>query len=130
MYQGEEEAILATLHALLDAIAARDAAVMREVLMPEGVSTHVRDGKILHVRFEDLPSRWTAGTVQAEERIGEPLILVDEDIAVVWAGYDVYVDGEAHHWGTNIVSFCKQDGRWRISGIADNGRPGPRSAAS
>jgi hypothetical protein len=125
----DEEAVLATLLALFDAISNRDEAVIREILMPEGTSTHVRDDKILHARFEDLPGRWTAGTVRAEERIGEPLIRVDENIAMVWAPYDVYVDGEAHHWGTNIISFCKQDERWRISGIADNGRSGPRPAA-
>jgi len=125
---GEEGAVLATLSALLDAISSRDEAVMREILMPEGMSTHVRDGRVLHLRFEDLPGQWTAGTVHAEERIGEPLIRVDESIAVVWVPYDVFVDGEAHHWGTSIVSFCKQAERWRISGIADNGRPGPRPA--
>jgi hypothetical protein len=125
---GEERAVLATLSALFEAISSRDEAVMREILLPEGMSTHVRDGRVLHLRFEDLPGQWTAGTVHAEERIGEPLIRVDENIAVVWVPYDVYVDGEAHHWGTNIVSFCKQDERWRISGIADNGRPGSRPA--
>jgi hypothetical protein len=123
---GAAEAVLATLFALLDAISNRDSAVIREILMPQGVSSHVRDGGLFHVRFEDLPDRWAAGTARAEERIREPLVRVDENIAVVWVAYDVYVDGEAHHWGTNIISFCKQDGRWRISGITDNGRPGAR----
>jgi Putative lumazine-binding len=121
-----EEAVLAVLHALLDAMSHRDEAVVREILMPEGISTHVRDGRIIHVPFADLPGRWTAGTKRVEERIHEPIVHVDENIAVVWVGYDVYVDGEAHNWGTNIISFCKQDERWRISGIADNGRPGLR----
>jgi hypothetical protein len=123
---GAEEAVLATLSALLDAMSNRDKAVLQDLLMPEGISTHVRDDRIVHVRFADLPDRWTAGTMRAEERIHEPLIHVDENIAVVWVAYDVYVDGEPHHWGTNIVSFCRQDGRWRISGIADNGWPGAR----
>jgi hypothetical protein len=127
---GEEQAVLATLSSLLDAISDRDSGVIREILLPEGVSAHARDGKIYHVRFADLPDRWTAGTVHAEERIREPLVRVDEDIAVVWVAYDVYVDGQPHTWGTNIISFCKLDGRWRISGIADNGRPGARPAAT
>jgi putative lumazine-binding protein len=126
----EEQAVLATLSALLDAISDRDSGVLREILMPEGVSAHVRDGSVSHVRFADLPDRWTAGTVRAEERIGEPLVRVDENIAMVWVGYDVYVEGEPRHWGTNIISFCKLDGRWRISGIADNGRPGARPTAT
>lgn len=123
---GEEQAVLATLSALLDAISGRDSGVIREILMPEGISAHVRDGRVHHVRFEDLPDRWTAGTAHAEERIREPLVHVDENIAVVWVAYDVYVDSQPHNWGTNIITFCKLDGRWRISGIADNGRPGAR----
>jgi hypothetical protein len=47
---------------------------------------------------------------------------------VVWVAYDFLIDGAARHWGTNIISFVKQDGRWRISGIADNGRDGSRPA--
>jgi hypothetical protein len=124
--ENSEQAVLATLRALFDAISDRDETVIREILLPAGISAHIRDGQVSHLRFEDLPGRWTAGTMHAEERLREPLIHVDENIAVVWVGYDVFVDGEAHHWGTNIISFCKLDGRWRISGIADNGRPGPR----
>jgi hypothetical protein len=124
--QAGAEEVLAVLSALFVAISNRDEAVLREILMPEGISTHVRDGRIFHVRFADLPGRWVAGARHIEERIREPIVYVDENIAVVWVGYDVYVDGEAHNWGTNIVSFCKQDERWRISGIADNGRPGSR----
>jgi hypothetical protein len=30
------------------------------------------------------------------------------------------------YWGTNILSFLKQDGHWRVSSVADNGRTGPR----
>jgi hypothetical protein len=126
---GEEQAVLATLSALLEALSDRDGDAIRKILMPEGVSAHVRDGKVFHVRFDDLPDRWTAGTMRAEERIREPLVRVDENIAVVWVAYDVYVAGEPRHWGTNIISFCKLDGSWRISGIADNGRPGARPAA-
>ena len=59
---GEERAVLATLSALFAAISSRDEAVMRQILLPEGMSTHVRDGRVLHLRFEDLPGQWTAGT--------------------------------------------------------------------
>jgi hypothetical protein len=51
---------------------------------------------------------------------------VDHDIAVIWCGYDVYFDGQPSHWGTNIVSLMKEDGHWRVCGITDNGRSGPR----
>lgn len=45
---------------------------------------------------------------------------------MVWAHYDFLVDGDVHHWSTNILSFLKQDGHWCVSSVADNGRSGPR----
>ena len=69
-----------------------------------------------------------AGKAVLQEQFHHPLVRVDDDIAVVWSRYDWFVDGDVHHWGTNILSFLKQDGRWRISAIADNGRTGPRPA--
>jgi hypothetical protein len=124
----DERAVLATLRALLTAISDRDEAAMREILMPDGASVHAREGQVFHRKLADLPGRWlaVAGTARVEERIYEPLVRVDEDIAMVWAAYDFRIDGEVHHWGTDIVTFLKHDGRWRVSGIADNGRSGPR----
>jgi hypothetical protein len=60
------------------------------------------------------------------ERMQDPLVRVDDDIAMVWCAYDLYHDGEPHRWGTNIVSFMKTDGHWQICGITSNGRSGQR----
>jgi hypothetical protein len=64
-----------------------------------------------HTLLRDLPERLPEGTETLEERIYDPLFRVD---------------GDKHHRGTNIVSFLKREGSWRISGLADNGRSGPR----
>ena len=127
--RAEEQAVLTVLHALLDAISDRDGATMQEILMPDGGATHSRDDLVFHMRLGDEPRRWLEGAGSKKESLKEPLIRIDDDIAMVWVAYDVFVDGEPHHWGTNIVSFLKRDGRWRISGIADNGRSGARPTA-
>jgi hypothetical protein len=99
---------------------------MSEILIPEGCATQSRDHQISHTRLRDFPEKMPGGTERLEERFYNPLVRVDDDIAMVWAQYDFLVGGEVHHWGTNILSFLKQDGRWRVSAIADNGRSGPR----
>jgi hypothetical protein len=122
----EEQAVLATLQALLDALGARDKDAMRATLMPGGSATHSRDEKFFHESFRDLPDRLPPGTDTLEERIHDPLVRIDDDIAMVWAPYDFFVGEELHHWGTNIVSFLKRDGKWLVSGITDNGRTTPK----
>jgi len=122
----EEEVILATAQRLLDTVANRDKEGMSEILLPEGCATQSRDHQISHTRLRDFPEKIPGGTERLEERFYNPLVRVDDDIAMVWAQYDFLVEGEVHHWGTNILSFLKKDGLWRVSAIADNGRSGPR----
>jgi hypothetical protein len=122
----EEEAILATLGRLLDTVASRDKRGMSELLVPEGSATQSRDHQISHTQLRDFPEKMPGGTTRLEERFYNPLVHVADDIAVVYAKYDFLVDGEVHHWGTNILSFVKQGTTWRVSAIADTARTGPR----
>ena len=124
--RGEEQAVLATLHRLLATVADRDKAGMAELLFPDGCAVQSRDHQVTCTPLRDFPGLMPAGEATLDEQFHHPLVRVDDDIAVVWSRYDFIVDGEVHHWGTNILSFLKQDGRWRISAVADNGRTSPR----
>jgi ketosteroid isomerase-like protein len=122
----DEQAVRTVLQEFLDAIAAGDKTAMCALLVPDGWAVHSRDGRVFHQRLWDLAERLPGGNVRIEEHIHDPLVRVDDDIAMIWCPYEVYRDGEPHHWGTNIASFMKTDGRWRICGITDNGRSGRR----
>lgn len=122
----EEKVILATVQRLLDTMANRDKEGMSEILVPEGWAIQSRDHQISRTSLRDFPEKMPGGTERLDERFYNPLVRVDDDIAMVWAEYDLRVGGEVHHWGTNILIFLKQDGQWRVSAIADNGRSGPR----
>ena len=124
----EEQAVLATLRRLLATVAARDKAAMAELLFPDGCAVQSRDHQVTWTPLRGLPDLMPAGEATLEERFHHPLVRVDDYIAVVWSRYDFFVDGDVHHWGTNILSFLKQDGRWRVSAIADNGRTSSRPA--
>jgi hypothetical protein len=122
----EEKVILATVRRILDTIAYRDKEGMSELLVPEGCATQSRDHRIFQTPLRDFPQKMPGGTARLEERFYNPRVLIDDDIAMVWAHYDFLVDGEVHHWGTNILSLLKQDGQWRVCAVTDNGRTGPR----
>jgi hypothetical protein len=76
--------------------------------------------------IEGLPGeeRMPGGSARLAERSYNPVVFIDDDIAMVWAQYDFLIDGKAYHWGTNNLSLLKQNGHWRVSAIADNGRTG------
>jgi hypothetical protein len=48
----EEQAVLAPLLALLDGLRRRDQAAMLAQVMPEGGSTIIREGRVLHYSLE------------------------------------------------------------------------------
>lgn len=118
-----EEAVFAPLQALLDGLAARDHEAMRRQLLPGGMATLIRDGQVLQMDFDAFVGRLPrSGTSVLAEVIDDAVIHIDENIAVIWASYRFLFDDKLHHSGTNIVSLILQDGKWLISGVADNCR--------
>jgi hypothetical protein len=119
----EQQAVFAPFQALLDSVAQHDHELGRKQLLPGGTATLIRDGKPLQLHFDAFIDRLpTTGTVKLEEVIHDPIVHIDDDIAVIWAPYTFTFDGKTHHCGTNIVSMIRRDGRWLISGVADNSR--------
>jgi hypothetical protein len=59
---------------------------------------------------------------QLEEKMSEPLVRIDGNIAVVWGSYTAYRNGVPDHTGSNLFSLIHEDGRWRIASITDTSR--------
>lgn len=119
----EEQAVLAPVTALFDGMAKRDAAAMKKPLLPGGTMVLMRDGKPVQMTFEAFAERvGRPGTTQIEERIHDPLVRIDNDLAVVWAPFDFLVDGKVDHCGTDLFNLVRTDGKWLIASIADTGR--------
>jgi hypothetical protein len=119
----DEQAVLAPVHAMFDGMAKRDAAAIRKPTLPNGVMVLMRDGKPTQMTFEDFATRvGKPGTKQIEERIHDPLVRVDNDLAVVWAPFDFLVDGKVEHCGTDLFNLVRQNGQWLIASVADTSR--------
>jgi hypothetical protein len=118
----EERAVLAPIHAMFDGMSKRDAAAMKAPTLPGGTMVLMRDGKPAQMTFEAFAERvGKAGTTQIEERIHDPLIRIDNDLAVVWARFDFLVDGKVDHCGTDLFNLVRVDGKWIIASVADTG---------
>lgn len=119
----EEQAVLAPVHAMFDGMAKRDATAIKAPLLAGGAMVLMRNGKPLQMTFEEFASRVARpGTTQIEERIHDPLVRIDNDVAVVWAPFDFLEDGKVDSCGTDLFNLVRVDGKWLIASVADTSR--------
>ena len=119
----EEDAVLAPIHAMFDGMAHRDASAIKAPALPGSILILMRDGKPAKMTIEDFADRvGKPGKTQIEERIHDPLIRIDNDLAVVWAPFEFLVNGKVDHCGTDLFNLIRVDGRWLIASVADTGR--------
>jgi hypothetical protein len=119
----DEQAVLVPINAMFDGMAKRDAAAIKAPTLPGGTMVLMRDGKPAQMTFEAFADRvGKPGKTQIEERIHDPLVRIDNDLAMVWAPFDFLVDGKVDHCGTDLFNLVRTDGKWLIASVADTGR--------
>ncbi|MHA1543840.1 MAG: hypothetical protein ACTSU8_01750 [Alphaproteobacteria bacterium] len=134
---GDREDILNVVERFFDALRDRDPDVWDEILLDEGQITAHReqaDGSwILSPKNNrEQIDRLETDKGYVDERIWDPTVLVHKTMAVVWAPYDVFVEGELIHCGVDMFELFKIEGQWKINhtsytaepeGCADLGQP-------
>ena len=119
---GQESPVLAPIHALFQGMTDRDPAAIRATALPGTVLILMRDGKPDQLTIEAFADHLSKpGKTHIEERIHDPLVRVDHDLAMVWAPFEFLVDGKPDHCGTDLFNLVYTDGKWLIAGIADTG---------
>ena len=119
----DEQAVLLPINEMFDGMAKRDAAAIKAPTLPRGTMVLMRDGKPTQITFEAFAERvGKPGKTQIEERIHDPLVRIDNDLAMVWASFDFLVDGKVDHCGTDLFNLVRTDGKWLIASVADTGR--------
>ena len=119
----DEQAVLVPINEMFDGMAKRDAAAIKAPTLPGGMMVLMRDGKPAQMTFEAFAERvGKPGKAQIEERIHDPLVRIDNDLAMVWAPFDFLVDGKVDHCGTDLFNLVRTDGKWIIASVADTGR--------
>jgi hypothetical protein len=119
----EEQAVLSPVTALFEGMAKRDAEAIKKPLLTGGTMVLMRDGKPTQITFEAFATLVAKpGTTRIEERIHDPLVRIDHDLAVVWAPFEFFEDGKVVHCGTDLFNLVRTDGKWLIASVADTGR--------
>jgi hypothetical protein len=119
----QEKEVIAPLQGVLDGLAARDKNMIAAQLLPGGSATQMRNGKPVQMAFDTFAERLSApGTDTRQERIYDPVVHVDNNIAYIWTRYDFVLNGKVDHCGTDSASLVKVDGRWLIASLSDTSR--------
>jgi hypothetical protein len=111
----DEKAVLVPIQAMFDGMAKRDAAAIKASALPGAMMVLMHDGKTEQITFEAFGKRVAKGKTQIEERIHDPLMRVDNDLAMVWVPFEFRVNGKVDHCGTDLFNLVHMDGKWLIA---------------
>lgn len=119
----EASQVMEPIHRFFDAFGRQDKAGMLAVVAPNIQITSVQQSALHRLSIEGLADAIAAhrgGSLA--ERIHDPKVHIDHDLAVVWAPYRFSLNGHVDHCGTDVFTLGKIDGRWLIIGVSDNER--------
>jgi hypothetical protein len=125
--QQDKDAVLAVVKKVLDGMRTRDTALMRAQFAPGAhlVGIDSKSGKP-EVKTID-PGDWIGavgkGTGPAwDERIFDPVVAQDDNIAHVWAYYEFWRGPKLSHCGYDSFFLVKLGEGWKLSQVADTRR--------
>jgi len=116
----ERDAVVNTVQAFFDTMAAKDVEGARRIMMPQALFNGVgeRDGKpTLRTFTNEEYLKDLAGMKQAlRERMWNPEVRIRGAIASVWTPYDFWIDGKYSHCGIDRFDLVKTADGWRLAG--------------
>jgi hypothetical protein len=130
----DEESVMRPVNALFAAIGTGNGAAMMPLLRDGGGATAANEKEdgtrtVTHFAWPDFTVRFKPGGPRLEERLYDPAIEIDGDIAYVWGRYNFYIDGKLHHCGYDHFDLVRDNGSWKIQNITWSSRtPGCEAA--
>ncbi|MCF2950334.1 hypothetical protein L0668_19655 [Paraglaciecola aquimarina] len=118
----QELQVLFAVNQLLHSINTNDLKLMAKVSREDGVnfiSTKLENGKFSVRSVAQSKYLHPENEPQGQyfERIWEPQIILNEQIAVVWAKYDFHIDGKFSHCGVDIFNLILDNGVWKTASM-------------
>ena len=122
-----EAAVMAPINAMFAGLEARNGAAIIAQTRPEGGATAVAekpDGTraIRHLSWADFAGGIKPGPEHYQEKLLDPAVEIDGDIAMVWSRYVFTIDGKPHHCGIDHFDLVRENGAWKILNITWSSR--------
>jgi hypothetical protein len=114
----DEHAVFAPINGVFDGMSKRDPATIEASAIPGATLVTMQYGTLNQITFEAFAQRIGTGTTHIDERIHDPLVRVDNDLAMVWAPFEFRIDGKLDHCGTDLFSLVHNDGKWLVASLS------------
>lgn len=117
--EADRAAVLATVDRLFGALASKDRAALLGAVVAEGraTSTGVDSAgrpEISSTDWTTFADRLVLMTDRLRERLIDPHVHVEGDIAMIWSRYEFERNGAFSHCGIDHFDLVRIEGRWRV----------------
>ncbi len=118
----DEAAVLAPVNEAFRALESQDSAALLRLVYPEGRVTAV--GTLASGASGLRSQSWTEYAAKMKpgngfrERIANPAIEIDGDVALVWAPFTIEVGGKIVSCGYDHFDLVRQNNSWKIMNIS------------
>lgn len=117
----DQAAVIQVVEDLFQAMSRQDGEVMRALHMPEVALIRVMDNAKPSVHLSS-PDGFINSIVNApaepRERMWNPEVRVDGNLATLWAPYDFHLGDAFSHCGIDAFQLVRTDAGWKIVSIA------------
>ena len=119
----DRAAVLAPVEATFAALAAHDGQALVAQTWGNGGATIAAEGQdgtrnVRQLSWSQFAEAIKPGPETAEEKLGDTILRVDGDIAMVWGRYTFRINGKVHHCGMDHFQLARIGEQWRITSLA------------
>ena len=122
---GDTAAVLAPINSVFAAFESGDAAAMLRYVYPDGrvtaTGTRANSSGLRQLSWTQFAERVKPGQ-GFQERISDPAIEIDGDVAMVWAPFVVRVGGKVSNCGYDLFDLVRDNGTWKIMNVTFSSR--------
>jgi citrate lyase beta subunit len=124
----ERASVLAAVQKVFDAMRTRDTALLSQAFDTTGRMVRINTRSTPPAVSLVHPAQFAASILRApagdvwNERIYDPEVRIDGDIAQVWAYYTFHRNATFSHCGVDAFMLVKVAGAWKVTQLADSQR--------
>lgn len=117
----EKEKVIFVVQQLLNVLETGDIQKGKETVIPGAYLVSVHEGNsenpVNYRTFDEFFNFLAQSKDRRKETMSGVKVMIQKKIALVWADYQLFLNGQLHHCGVNAFTLIKKKGAWRIVNV-------------